>query len=220
MPMDANKLRIIELSIEKLENYQNWVITEFNRLRLLIETGTGPWICIKQDIYCIHHQSGFSFVGDMMWEKIGLHWYLKVDFEMFKLGMLKLGLFLNGSKCPPMVFRDELIARIEAHGIEGFTLGDGIGYRQPFITYNVPLDNSKMKRKHKSDDPYEMVINVNPFADMTFAERLNRGVKVLEVLNPVFKSTIEQLEQKGLITGRCVGADCHKSLARQQINVN
>ncbi len=60
MPMDANKLRIIELSIEKLENYQNWVITEFNRLRFLIETGTGPWICIKQDIYCIHHQSGFS----------------------------------------------------------------------------------------------------------------------------------------------------------------
>ncbi len=220
MPMDANTLRIIELAIEKLEKYQNWVISEFNRLRLLLETGTGPWICIKQDIYCIHHQSGFSFVSDMMWKKIGLHWYLKVDFEMFKDDMLKLGLYMNGSKCEPLVFRDELIDQIEKHGIEGFTLGDGIGYKQPFISYRIPLDNSKMKRKQKSDDPYELVINANPFADKTFAERVSKGVKVLEQFNPVFKSTIQQLEQKGLIKGRYAGAECHKSLARQHVIVN
>ncbi len=200
--MNANTLLIIEHAISKLENYHNWVISEFNRLRLLIETGTGPWICIKQDIYCIHHQSGFSFVGDMMWEKIGLKWYLKVDFEMFKDDMLKLGLYVNGSKCSPLVFRDELIDQVEKHGIEGFRLGDGIGYRQPFISYRVPLDNSKLKRKQSSDDPYELVFNVNPFADKTFAERVSKGVKVLEQLNPVFKSTIKELEQKGLIKGR------------------
>jgi len=220
MPMDANTLRIIELAIEKLENYQNWVITEFNRLRLLIETGTGPWISIKQDIYCIHHQSGFSFVGDMMWKKIGLHWYLKVDFEMFKDDMLQLGLYVNGNKCAPLVFRDELIEQIEKYGIEGFALGAGIGYRQPYISYRIPLDNFRLNRKQNSDDPYELVINVNPFADKTFAERVSKGVKVLEQLNPVFKSTIMELEQKGLIKGRFPGANCNKSLARQHISVN
>jgi hypothetical protein len=218
--MYANTLLIIELAISKLEHYYNWVISEFNRLRLLIETGTGPWICIKQDIYCIHHQSGFSFVGDMMWEKIGLKWYLKVDFEMFKDDMLQLGLYVNGSKCSPLVFRDELIDQIEKHGIEGFSLGAGIGYRQPFISYRVPLDNSKIKRKQKSDDPYELVLNVNPFADKTFAERVSRGVKVLEQLNPVLKSTIKELEQKGLINGSYAGMDCHKTLARQIVNEN
>ncbi len=220
MPMDANTLLIIELAISKLEKYQHWVISEFNRLRLLIETGTGPWICIKQDIYCIHHQSGFSFVGDIMWKKIGLQWYLKVDFEMFKNDMLELGLYVNGSKCAPLVFRDELIDQVEKHGIEGFRLGAGIGYRQPFISYRIPLDNSRLKRKQKSDDPYELVLNVNPFADKTFAERVSKGVKVLEPLITVFNSTIMELERKGLINGRNVGAECHKRLAREYVNFN
>ncbi len=134
--------------------------------------------------------------------------------------LLKLGLYVNSSKCSPLVFRDELIDQVEKHGIEGFRLGAGIGYRQPFISYRIPLDNSRLKRKQKSDDPCELVLNVNPFADKTFAERVSKGVKVLEPLNPVFKSTIQQLEQKGLIKGRGAGADCHKSLARQYVNVN
>ena len=218
--MDDKTLRIIELAIEKLELYQNWVRSEFRMLRICINSVSGPWVCTKEDIYCIHHQSGFSFVGDVMWKKIGLHWYLKVDFEMFKDDMLKLGLYLNGNKCAPLVFRDELIEQVKIHGIEGFALGAGVGYRQPFISYNIPLDNRRFKRKYNSDDPYDLVINVNPFADKSFYERVEKGVKVLEPLIPVFNSTIMELEQKGLINGISVGADCYKSLARQYVSVN
>ncbi len=218
--MDDKTLRIIELAIEKLELYQNWVTSEFSMLRVSINSANNPWVCIKEDIYCIHHQSGFSFVGDVMWNKIGLHWYLKVDFEMFKYDMLQLGLYVNGSKCAPPVFRDELIEQIKIHGIDGFALGAGIGYRQPYISYNIPIDNSRFKRKQNTDDPYDLVINANPFADKTFVARVSKGVKVLEPLIPVFNSTIMELNRKGLINGRNVGAECHKRLAREYVNFN